>query len=201
MSALVTPSSNDQLASADPIEQPRTNHPTSAVRRLRDATRSYHDQVDAAFSGFDLADRDEYGRFLLAHVQATSAAEAGLCDDPTLPAWRGRTQLLADDLAQLGLAMPPPLEFKPPESASWRWGVLYVLEGSRLGGSILVTRTAPGSPNTFLSSRHQAGEWRTLLQAIDVVGSALGSVWIATAIAGACACFDLYRRAALRMTP
>lgn len=193
--------SQDRPASGQLIELPQPGHPVSAVGRLRDATRPYHDLVDAAFSGFDLADRAEYGRFLLAHAQATCAAEARLRDDPALPAWRPRAQLLADDLAQLGLAMPTPLEFELPADAAWRWGVLYVLEGSRLGASILVTRTASEAPSTFLSSRHLAGEWRTLLRAIDFRGGELGPAWIDAAIAGACACFDLYRRAATRMTP
>lgn len=170
---------------------------TSAVERLRATTRSFHDVTDAEYSTFDLSDIDHYGRFLLAHARATSAAEAMLLADAALPAWRTRTRLLADDLEKLGIAMPPPLVFPGSTDDGWRWGVLYVLEGSRLGGAVLLKRTRPGAPVGFLSARHLSGEWRGLLSAIDARSRALGPTWIDDATAGACACFQLYRRAAL----
>ncbi len=169
---------------------------TSAVVRLRAATRPFHDLTDTEYSSFDLSDRRDYTAFLLAHARATRAAEAVLHDDETLPTWRPRAPLLADDLDKLGCAMPAPLAFEDSADEGWRWGVLYVLEGSRLGGAVLVSRADRDAPVAFLSARHAKGEWRTLLAAIDARGAVRGPAWIDGAIAGASACFQLYRRAA-----
>ena len=187
-----------EMPSADPAHE---RHRLGTVNRLRAATRPCHDQVDAAYSRFDLADRRHYGRFLLAHAQATEAAEASLAGDAGLPVWRPRLPLLSDDLCQLGLAMPAALAFGPGQGEAWRWGVLYVLEGSRLGAAILVKRAGLQVPARYLSSRHLAGEWRTLLMAIDARGDAAGTSWIDVAITGASACFALYQGAAKGMAP
>jgi heme oxygenase len=181
-------------------DQVRCGKRTGAVGRLRDATRSCHQQVDAAYSVFDLADRVDYGRFLLAHAQATGAAEASLSDDLELPPWRPRMPLLTDDLDRLGLVLPPALAFGPTQGGAWDWGVLYVLEGSRLGATIIVEQAGSHVPAEYLSSRHLAGEWRTLLQAIDRRGAIGGDGWIDAAVTGARACFGLYQSAARSMS-
>jgi heme oxygenase len=172
-----------------------------AVARLRDVTQPSHTLVDAAYSVFDLADRVQYGRFLQAHAQATGAAEASLIGAPDLPVWRSRMPMLTADLAGLGLGVPEALTFGPAMADAWRWGVLYVLEGSRLGSMVVVKRAGPNVPVSYLSSRHLAGEWRSLLMAIDARGNIGGATWTDAAIAGACGCFALYQAAARDMTP
>jgi heme oxygenase len=178
-----------------PTDQLRSRRPDGAVARLRAATRSCHDHVDAAYSVFDLADRAHYGRFLRAHAQATGAAEASLIGHPELPPWRSRMPLLADDLDQLGLVLPAALMFEALDEEAWRWGVLYVLEGSRLGAGLLVKRAGSHVPVAYLSSRHLAGEWHGLIVAIDARAETGGSAWAKGAIAGARDCFALYQRA------
>ncbi|QYE33242.1 biliverdin-producing heme oxygenase (plasmid) [Polymorphobacter sp. PAMC 29334] len=175
---------------------PRPGEQGSAIGRLREATSSFHLKVDKEYSRFDLTDRTSYGRFLLAQTQATGAAEAGLVLDQTLPAWRPRAHLLAEDLKLLGLAVPRPLRFAQEDRDGWLWGVLYVLEGSRLGGAVLVKRLSADVPSAFLSSRHRTGEWRTLVCSIDSLGAREGQVWLDAAIEGARDCFDLHVRAA-----
>ena len=172
-----------------------------AVARLRDVTQPSHTLVDAAYSVFDLADRVQYGRFLQAHAQATGAAEASLIGAPDLPVWRSRMPMLTADLAGLGLGVPEALTFGPAMADAWRWGVLYVLEGSRLGSMVVVKRAGPNVPVSYLSSRHLAGEWRSLLMAIDARGNIGGATWTDAAIAGACGCFALYQAAARDVTP
>lgn len=121
----------------------------SAAYRLR-TTRSFHDMVNATCNRIDLGKRSDYAQLLFAHARATCAAEAHLSSAPTLPAWRLRAPLLADDLAALGLALPAALVFDPPKTDGANWGILYVLEGSRLGGTGLLKHAPAGAPCAFL---------------------------------------------------
>jgi heme oxygenase len=169
------------------------------VARLRAATSPSHEMVDAAFGGHDLATADDYARFLMAHALALPAVERRLAGEADLPAWRERTTLLAADLADLGHAVPPPLTFTLPDRPGASWGVLYVTEGSRLGGIMLSRSVAAELPSRYLAAKHQSGEWRALLTAIDQAGEAEGDAWVDSAIDGALACFALYRQAADRI--
>lgn len=168
---------------------------TGTIDRLRRHTRPQHDIVDAAFGAYRLDDRAAYAAFLHAHARALPAVEAVLAGHQ-LPGWRMRTPLLAADLADLGGAMPPPLPFALPAGDGAAWGALYVIEGSRLGGTLLARGVAPDLPGRYLGARHQPGEWRTLLAAIDDEGARRPADWTDAAIAGAGACFRLYADAA-----
>ena len=167
----------------------------SAVAALRARTADRHDEVDAAFAAFRLDRVDDYREFLLAHARALPAAEAVMAATPHLPEWRPRTPLLTRDLAELGVAMPPPLAF-PSTSAAAAWGVLYVVEGSRLGGAMLARHVPADLPGRYLRAAFEPGEWRTLRAAVDAEAQRQGDAWQAQALAGAEECFALYRRAA-----
>ena len=169
--------------------------PLPVASRLRTMTRAAHDTVDASFSRFDLADRDDYARFLLAHASATAAVEGVLVRDATLPQWRPRLRLLLDDLAGLGLAPPLPLAFDPGDTVAARLGALYVMEGSRLGGAVLAKRVFDGAPAALLSARHDPGEWRAFLRTLDARGVGQSPEWHDAVAAGASACFALYATA------
>ena len=166
----------------------------SAVAALRARTAARHDEVDAAYAAFRLDRADDYRDFLLAHARALPSAEAVLATAPALPRWRPRTPLLTRDLAELNAAMPPPLAFAAASAAA-AWGVLYVVEGSRLGGAMLAGQVAPGLPCRYLQATFQPGEWRALRMAIDAAAATAGASWLGEAIVGAEACFDLYRSA------
>lgn len=168
----------------------------SAVATLRASTAALHDGVDAAFGRYRLDAADGYRPFLLAHARALPAAEAALATWPDLPRGAPRTALLADDLAQLGMPMPPPLPFALPDEAS-AWGALYVVEGSRLGGAMLARQVGQGLPHGYLAARFGAGDWKTLRAAIDAAAARHGPAWLDRAIEGAEACFALYREAAI----
>ncbi len=165
----------------------------STVARLRAATASDHDAVDAGFGRYDLSDADDYRAFLIAHAKALPAVEAWLAAIPGLGAVRSRETALAEDLAALGEHMPAPMPFDVTPSAAAGWGALYVVEGSRLGGIILSRSVPEGMPSAYLGSKHLSGEWRALLAAIDEEPA--DDAWIEQAIVGAKAAFDLYRRA------
>jgi heme oxygenase len=168
----------------------------STVSRLRAATASLHDAVDAAFGGHDLNAIQDYTRFLIAHALALPAAERRFAATAALPPWRERTTALTEDLADLGHAMPAAMAFALPDRPGAAWGALYVTEGSRLGGIMLARSVNADLPARYLKAKHESGEWRALLAAIDAEGEVRGDAWIDAAIEGAEACFALYRHAA-----
>ena len=149
--------------------------------------------MDAAFGGFDLSDGDGYCAFLTAHARSLPAVEAAL-HAAGETGFRPRTPLLAQDLAALDRRMPAMLPLAPTMSAAARAGMLYVIEGSRLGGGLLARQVPRGFPGAYLSATHLPGEWRALLARLDaeIDGAALSE-----AIESAQTVFDLYKRAAL----
>lgn len=174
----------------------------SFVQMLRSATAADHAMVDERFGGFALGDAADYRAFLEAHGRALPAVEAMLAsgvetadDAVAWPAWRPRTPLIAADLAALGAAMPLPLRFEVASDAA-RWGALYVIEGSRLGGQLLARSVPDGLPQAYLAARHLPGEWRGLLAALDAEAAARDADWGEAALAGARATFALYAQAA-----
>jgi heme oxygenase len=106
--------------------------------------------------------------------------------------FRPRAPLLAQDLVALGVKMPALLPLAPPTSAAAKAGMLYVIEGSRLGGGLLARQVPAGLPSAYLSATHLPGEWRALLARLDAeVDGATDAIDSARTV------FDLYKRAAL----
>ena len=164
---------------------------------LREQTAPDHAAVDRAFAAFDLADRDAYGRLLLAHASVTPVVEAALARGSTLPAWRPRSMLVFADLDALRIAPPRPLSFGPIKSRAAHLGALYVLEGSRLGGKLLSGRVSAGLPVTYLSDGHLPGEWRKFLQRLDEAAQRSEAVWRDDLVDGARQVFKAYLEAAI----
>jgi heme oxygenase len=159
-----------------------------AVReRLRAATHATHEALDRAFARFDLGDRRDYVDFLTAHARALLPIEAALGDAAPWPAWHPRGPLLTADLAALGAPLPPPLEIDPIETDAARWGTLYVIEGSRLGGAMLAQRVGEGLPSSYLGQRFAPGKWRGFMAALDE--AATDAAWIDRAVTAAEATF------------
>lgn len=167
--------------------------------RLREATRACHDEVDALFGQFDLADAASYGAFLTAHAMALVPVEDWADIGHLVPGWAGRKVALYEDLSALGRTFPP---FEPvnwPREEAARWGAAYVLEGSRLGGAMLSRQVGAGLPHAYLSATHKQGGWQALLRAMEEKAHAGREAWQAAAIAGAERTFALYAQAAGRM--
>lgn len=164
---------------------------------LREATADKHAQVDTAFARFDLADRESYSCFLRAHARALGAIELTLAAAPDgFPQVRTRLDYLASDLAALAAPWPDAMPLNGQFRPAALFGMLYVAEGSRLGGGVLATRVGGHMPTSYLSAVHQKGEWRALLAELDAAGLDQPPSWRDDIIDGARRTFDLYMHSA-----
>jgi heme oxygenase (biliverdin-IX-beta and delta-forming) len=164
----------------------RTSNAGRVRQALREATMVNHQRVDDLFSDFSLDSPAEYGAFLRAHARALAPLEQ--LARPDAP----RLTRLMEDLAALGEVFPEPLAVEPEGSEAFRWGALYALEGSRLGGAMLERRVAPDLPRAYLSSVHGKGGWIAFQEALDEAADGEGEDWINGAIQGAEAAFALF---------
>lgn len=168
---------------------------------LRAATAEQHKRVDRIFSEFDLASREDYRRFLLAQAEAFLPVEqaldeggiADLVDD-----WRERRRgaLLRADLGALGQPPPQPPATEKYADAPSLLAALYVLEGSRMGGALLIRHLAADLPQTFLNARHSSVRWRKLLDRLEE--SLYRNDLIESAVDSARAVFERFEAAGLR---
>lgn len=174
--------------------------------KLRQATDAAHRSLDAQFGRFDLTSLGGYRRFLSASAAALLPLEAALGDAGVariMADWprRSRRAAILSDLARLD-ALLPPLCDVPALSRTHALGVLYVLEGSRLGAKFLL-RALEGCRDPVIAGAtsylaHGAGErlWPTFLEALErqsVTPDAEADV-----IAGAQLAFATFRDAATR---
>ena len=143
----------------------------SARANLRAATADAHRRVDELFSRFDLSRRAGYAAFLQSQAAALlpleRALDAGIA--PKLPvewAARRRSPALLADLATWSLPIPEADELAPIERPAEALGTIYVLEGSRVGGSLLKRSVAGDFPAAFLSPGPSA-RWRSLLDGLE----------------------------------
>lgn len=143
----------------------------TARQALRNATSGHHERVDAIFSTAALDARGSYARFLraqaAAHLPVERALEQGgvaalISDWPA----RRRRESLESDLEALGEKIPPAAGNLSLDSDAALLGALYVLEGSRLGASVLKRSVPPEFPMKFLGGVDSAA-WRSLLQLLD----------------------------------
>jgi heme oxygenase len=159
---------------------------------LRAATADEHRRTEDSFAAH-LADLpDSYGKFLLAHARAFPAVGRALASGLDWPAWRSRWHDLEVDLAALDLDPPPALTVAAAASPAEALGMAYVLEGSRLGGMVLLQRIPADLPAAYLAGARDRAPWRQLLRLLEAVDPA---EWKA-AIAGARAAFRAFRDAA-----
>lgn len=144
-------------------------------QRLRAYGGALHQQVDDAFSGFSLEDADGYRQFLQAHGAALFSLERALENagiEQLLSDWpaRRRREALHADLTALGCSVPMPLPVTASASAGWCWGAAYVLEGSRLGGQVLLRHlraAQPEAPAHYLGHAAAPGLWTAFLQQLE----------------------------------
>jgi heme oxygenase len=138
---------------------------------LREATRPAHDRVDTLYSRYDLATKAGYLGFLKAQAYAfvpiERSLDAAALTERLLPDWpdRIRSHYLQADLAALGSVADDTGQWSAPDDEASILGAIYVLEGSRLGGAVLLRQVAPGLPVAFLSP-DKSGLWRGLTELI-----------------------------------
>ena len=168
----------------------------SAHSILKARTARAHAMIDMAFSRFNLASRSSYISFLLSHARVLPAIEDALKDQPSLPPWRPRTGLLMQDLETLGVAMPASVVIHCPFDLAKQFGLLYVIEGSRFGGRLLLRRIGPGFPSRYLAATHAPGEWPTLIEALEMRAAREDETWLEAVVAGARHGFQFYAQSA-----
>jgi heme oxygenase len=151
---------------------------------LRSNTRVWHDRVDAAFDQFDLAIEPGYRSFLEAHSLVVPGLEQHLVKSESyrrFPGWAGewRAPALWADLRAMGVAekMAPVLDQNhlsfgaaDPDLV----GLMYVLEGSRLGGRVLARRVETGGhPWARAATRYLSEDggisWRMFLDHLATI--------------------------------
>jgi heme oxygenase len=140
-------------------------------RRLRDATHAHHARLESRIDILNRIATADGRRELVARFHALhSAAEQGLA--PFLAGIDGldfdsrrRSVRLADDLADLGAAPPAPAAPIAVEGAAEALGLMYVLEGSTLGGRVI---------RKHVESR--GGDMRGL-SFLDPYGAEVGERW------------------------
>lgn len=172
---------------------------------LRAATASSHGRVDAAYSEFSLTDHAGYSAFLAAHHYVLPGCEralATLAAKDLLADWaqRVRTPALLLDMADVGVvavdSMPSLIQPSPAEA----FGMMYVLEGSRLGGAVLARRlTTNPDPRCRNATRyllHGDGMrfWPSFVAALEASDTVQDNMDAVTA--GAIATFALFETAA-----
>lgn len=155
---------------------------TSRARRLAEATRPMHSELDKLImAGQPFASRENYTCFLRMQYRLHRAADplfhhaAYAVMLPDLPE-RRRLPALMDDLIALGVERPEKdaSPFADGIDPATGLGWLYVIEGSNLGAAILLKLAAkldltPGFGASHLATPEdgRAGHWRGFVSALD----------------------------------
>jgi heme oxygenase (biliverdin-IX-beta and delta-forming) len=152
---------------------------------LKQATQHLHNEVDALASRLDLTRRIDYCQFLLASAEPVIGLEVALERsgvEQLFVDWgyRRRRFALALDLHGLELTAGP-VDARHSMSPSEMFGVLYVLEGSRLGAQVLLRQVDQSTDQGVLSARNylranDATLWITYLRALDDTNAPLDQV-------------------------
>ncbi len=134
----------------------------SARQMLRAATASLHEEVDARFSSPFDTDKNAYVAFLTALARVVRPLEAALERggvDRLLADWplRRRSDALERDLEILAVRVPSPISVGVTRDEARLFGRLYVLEGSRLGGRLLVRRALANADPRVRAATHYLG--------------------------------------------
>lgn len=142
---------------------------------LRERTAQAHAAVDAAIGSF--SDRTSYERYLTQIYRFRVPIEAALgrvAWPAAIGSWRPRAigHLIAADLSDLGLPLPPVDAPALHLDGDGLMGVLYVLEGSSLGSKLLLRRAEALGFSASFGARHlaeasDAGSWRDFLGLLE----------------------------------
>lgn len=171
---------------------------TGARYALRTATAEDHGRVDAVFSGYDLASEGGYRAMLQAQAAAFLPVEQAL-EAAGVRTWladwddRRRADLLREDLSQVGLDVPAPLDAPAYVGEAAVLGAAYVLEGSRRGSAILMSSLPTDAPRRFMGQRQPPVLWRHLVDHLDLALATPGA--LASAVASARGVFRLFEAA------
>lgn len=145
---------------------------SSSLRQvLKRETAHMHDTLDSMLVGEALASSDDYARFLLTQYQARKPIEEWVARNlPSDEAPPIQTPLVAQDLAELGMAVPAATgRFAMPAGAA-PIGLRWALAGSSLGNrAMLVQRRKAGldGPDSFLADDAMPSYFRALRPVLE----------------------------------
>lgn len=161
---------------------------------LREATGAIHARIDASVGHMVLASDADYAAFLSAQYAARSLTERMLAETPPidLPPPPRQTDVLAEDLSDLGASALPASFAFTVDSPTESLGAAWVLAGSSMGNrTLLVRRRKAGldGPTRFLSDPRMPAYFKELLTILNAHHS---DSTIRDAIAGARRTFVLF---------
>ncbi|WP_158284753.1 biliverdin-producing heme oxygenase [Oricola cellulosilytica] len=148
---------------------------SSARTLLKATTRDLHERVDARFSMSGDSTRDGYRNMLLAHARILPPLEEKLARSlhvrsiPHMDS-RWRSSHLREDLRALNCEVPTPMNMSFDDAAPSVAGIMYVLEGSRIGSGFLlkqVLRNTQEMPVAFLSHGREQKLWPSFVAWLD----------------------------------
>lgn len=183
-------------------------HPGSRREALRLATQDLHRALDASLASLDLRRSDHYGAFLAASAAPLVALEqmlesAGVRE--VMPEWdrHRRSDAITRDLSQLGRTQAPLQLRRAPPTRSEMYGILYVLEGSRLGARLLYARVQTSDDATVRKASdylraHDPGLWRGYLKQLEASPEVTE---LHDLVSGALFTFALFQRSFNRTLP
>jgi heme oxygenase len=181
------------MVELSPADCTALNFSGSIRELLRSATASDHAQVDQRFAPLLVQGFAGYREFLRLSAAAVLPLEQALVEagvERILPDWtqRARGPSLRADLAELGIAAPSCAQPPAIGGEAYQFGMLYVLEGSRLGAKILLPNLAGHFP-ALRYLRHGEGQplWPSFLKRLESSGAVRRSP--DGAVAGAHAAF------------
>lgn len=157
--------------------------PLNRRNSLRGATDHLHRDLDRIAAGFNLGDVTHYRRFLQASAATLIAIEqliesAGV--ERLLPDWpqRSRRNAILADLHSLDASVQPLALRRTAPTPAEMFGILYVLEGSRLGARVQLDQVLASDDELVRNAcsylRHgqpgpdqSGGLWRSFLQHLE----------------------------------
>ena len=185
-----------------------TRHAGSRREALRLATLDLHRSLDASVAGYELRRIDHYAAFLSASAAPLLALEVMLENagvQELLPEWsrRRRSEIITRDLSLLGLQVTPLQLRRAPPTRSEMYGMLYVLEGSRLGARWLYARIQTSDNEQVRGASgylgaHDPGLWRSFLKLLE---ASTDVTELQDLVAGALFTFALFQRSFDRLMP
>jgi heme oxygenase len=189
---------------------PANEHRHAGSRReaLRLATQDLHRALDASVAGYELRRMDHYSAFLSASAAPLIALEqmlenAGVKD--LLPEWpaRRRTEVITNDLMSLSIPVTVLQLRRALPTRSEIYGILYVLERSRVGARLLYARIQASDDaqvrgaSAYLGA-HDPALWRSFLKVLEATPEITE---LQDLVAGALFAFALFQRSFDRLMP
>jgi heme oxygenase len=183
-------------------------HPGSRREALRLATDELHRSLDKIVSSYDLRRIDHYAAFLGASAAPLLALEhmlesAGVEQVVTDWAAHRRSAVIVQDLKLLGLTASPLQLRRALPTRSEMYGILYVLEGSRLGARGLHAHVQTSSDEQVRAASgylraHNPSLWRNYLKLLE---SSVDVTELHDLVSGALFAFALFQRSFDRLMP